>query len=184
MPIDHEQNVAHGSQTKSLRMKKLILLATLASLSAVAQAALKPGARLQAYEIKNSATGEKYCQVCKYGPKDGKIVAFGKLNDEKFWADLKELQTLQSKYEKLGVFAHVIDSTDAAAIQAAAKKNGITFPVVMGTDDSANTIYKVNGESRVIYYAKKDNKIVWSNVGLEGKNAEKLAKRVAKDLKG
>jgi hypothetical protein len=164
-------------------MNKLFVLAALVGLSTVAQAALKPGAKLQAYEIKNTATGEKYCQVCKYGPKDGKIVAFGKLNDEKFWADLKELQGLQSKFENLGVFAHIIDSDDASAVQAAAKKNGITFPVVIGTDDSANTIYKVNGESRVIYYAKKDNKIVWSNVGLEGKNAQKLSKRVAKDLK-
>jgi peroxiredoxin len=165
-------------------MKRIIVLATLVALSAVAQAALKPGAKLQAYEIKNTATGEKYCQVCKYGPKDGKIVAFGKLKDEKFWADLKELQGLQSKYEKLGVFAQVIDSDDAAAIQAAAKKNGITFPIVTGTDDAVDKIYKVNGESRVIYYAKKDNKIVWSNVGLEGKSAQKLSKRVAKDLKG
>src|SRR5215216_6279029 len=164
-------------------MKKLILLSVLASVTMAAQAALKPGDKLQAYEIKNAATGEKYCQVCKYGPKAGKIVAFGKLNDEKFWADLKELQTLQSKYEKLGVFAHVIDSTDAGAIQQAAKKNGITFPVVMGTDDSANTIYKVNGESRVIYYAKQDNEIVWSHVGLEGKAADQLSKKVSKDLK-
>ena len=164
-------------------MKKLILLSVLASLTMVAQAALKPGDKLQAYEIKNAATGEKYCQVCKYGPKAGKIVAFGKLNDEKFWADLKELQGLQDKYEKLGVFAHVIDSTDAKAIQEAARKNGITFPVVMGTDDSADKIYKVNGESRVIYYAKQDNEIVWSNVGLEGKAADQLSKKVSKDLK-
>ena len=165
-------------------MKKLILLSVLVSLSFTAQAALKKGDKLQAYEIKNAATGEKYCQVCKYGPKAGKIVAFGKLNDEKFWADLKELQTLQNQYEKLGVFAHIIDSTDAAAIQEAAKKNGITFPVVMGTDDSADKIFKVNGESRVIYYAKQNNKIVWANVGLDGKAGEKLSKQVSKDLKG
>src|SRR3954469_18363191 len=160
-------------------MKKLILLSVFVSLSMVAQAALKPGDKLQPYEIKNTATGEKYCQVCKYGPKAGKIVAFGKLNDEKFWADLKELQGLQNKYEKLGVFAHIIDSTDAKAIQDAAKKNGITFPVVMGTDDSADKIYKVNGESRVIYYAKQNNQIVWSNVGFDGKAGDKLAKKVS-----
>lgn len=165
-------------------MKKLILLSVLVSLSFTAQAALKKGDKLQAYEIKNAATGEKYCQVCKYGPKAGKIVAFGKLNDEKFWADLKELQTLQNQFEKLGVFAHIIDSTDAAAIQEAAKKNGITFPVVMGTDDSADKIYKINGESRVIYYAKQNNQIVWTNVGLDGKAGEKLSKQVSKDLKG
>jgi peroxiredoxin len=165
-------------------MKKLILVSVLASLTMAAQAALKPGDKLQPYEIKNTATGEQYCQVCKYGPKAGKIVAFGKLNDEKFWADLKELQGLQNKYEKLGVFAHIIDSKDAKAIQEVAKKNGITFPVVMGTDDSADSIYKVNGESRVIYYAKQNNQIVWSNVGLDGKAGEKLTKKVSKDLKG
>ena len=165
-------------------MKKLILLSAIVSLTLTAQAALKKGDKLQAYEIKNVATGEKYCQVCKYGPKAGKIVAFGKLTDDKFWADLKELQTLQNQYEKLGVFAHIIDSTDAAAIQEAAKKNGITFPVVMGTDDSADKIYKVNGESRVIYYAKQNNQIVWTNVGLDGKAGEKLSKKVSKDLKG
>jgi peroxiredoxin len=165
-------------------MKKLILVSVLVSLTMVAQAALKPGDKLQPYEIKNTATGEQYCQVCKYGPKDGKIVAFGKLDDAKFWADLKELQGLQDKYTKLGVFAHIIDSKDAKAIQEVAKKNGITFPVVMGTDDSVDTIYKVNGESRVIYYAKQNNKIVWSNVGLDGKAGEKLSKKVSKDLKG
>jgi peroxiredoxin len=165
-------------------MKKLILLSVLASLTLVAQAALKPGDKLQPYEIKNTATGEQYCQVCKYGPKAGKIVAFGKLNDEKFWADLKELQGLQNRYDKLGVFAHIIDSTDAKAIQEVAKKNGITFPVVMGTDDSVDKIYKVHGESRVIYYAKQNNEIVWSNVGLDGKAGGKLAKKVSKDLRG
>src|SRR5689334_10563128 len=164
-------------------MKKLILFSALVSLTLTAQAALKKGDKLQPYEIKNTATGERYCQVCKYGPKAGKIVAFGKLNDEKFWADLKDLQQLQNKYEKLGVFAHIIDSTDAKAIQEVAKKNGITFPVVMGTDDSVDKIYKVNGESRVIYYAKQNNEIVWSHVGLDGKAGDRLAKKVSKDLK-
>src|SRR3954470_4887416 len=129
-------------------MKKLIVASVLISLSMAVQAALKPGDSLQPYEIKNTATGEKYCQVCKYGPKAGKIVAFGKLNDEKFWADLKDLQALQLKYEKLGVFAEVIDSTDAKVVKETAAKHGITFPVVIGTDDSVDKIYKVNGESR------------------------------------
>jgi hypothetical protein len=164
-------------------MKKVIFCAVLVALNMVAQAALKPGAKLQPYEIQNVATGEKYCQVCKYGPKAGKIVAFGKLNDDKFWADLKELQGLQSKYEKLGVFAEVIDSTDANVVKEAAAKHGITFPVVIGTDDSVDKIYKVNGESRVIYYAKQNNKIVWSHIGLDAGAGDKLSKKVAKDLK-
>jgi hypothetical protein len=165
-------------------LKKLLLLTTLTTLTLTTQAALKKGDHLQAYEIQNTATGEKYCQVCKYGPKDGKIAAFGKLDDEKFWADLKELQALQSKHENLGVFAQIIDSTDTAAIQAKAKQNGITFPVVIGADDTWNGIYKINGQSRVIYYAHKTNKIVWTNIGLDNKSADKLSKRLAKDLKG
>jgi len=164
-------------------MKRLILLSLLVASAALSQAALKPGARLQPYAIKNTATGESYCQVCKYGPKTGKIVAFGKLTDDKFWADLKQLQTLQNQHEKLGVFAQVIDSSDTAAIQAAAKSNGITFPVVVAEEATWNDIYKVNGESRVIYYARQDNKIVWSKVGLDDKTSKQLTKRVAKDLK-
>jgi hypothetical protein len=54
----------------------------------------------------------------------------------------------------------------------------------MGTDDSADKNYKVNGESRVIYYAKQNNQIVWTNVGLDGKAGDKLSKKVSKDLKG
>src|SRR5687767_13249471 len=103
-------------------MKKLSTLLTIIALTSVAQAALKPGDSLTAYEIKNVDTGKQYCQVCQYGAKAGKIIAFGKLNDEAFWADLKKLQALQNQYSKLGVFAQVLDSKDSDAIKAAAKK--------------------------------------------------------------
>src|SRR3978361_936947 len=112
-------------------MKKIALLLLTVSLAGLSQAALKPGDNLTPYTIHNVATGKEYCQVCAYGAKPAKVVAFGKLNDEAFWADLKKLQTIFATHPKLGVFAQVIDSKDSDAIKALAEKNGITFPVVV-----------------------------------------------------
>jgi len=164
-------------------MKKIVL--TLAALSFVgwAQAALKPGESLSPYEVKNVATGKEYCQVCAYGAKAGKIVAFGKLTDEAFWSDLKRLQALQDKYKTLGVFAQVIDSKDTKAIHAAAEKHGISFPVVVAMKKDWDNAYKVEGVSRTIYYAQEDNKILWTSTsGLTDDSSNQLAKRLKKDL--
>jgi hypothetical protein len=163
-------------------MKKLSSFLIAIALTSVAQAALKPGDSLSAYEIKNVETGKQYCQVCQYGAKAGKIIAFGKLNDESFWADLKKLQTLQGQYSKLGVFAQVIDSKDSKAIKAAAKKHGITFPVVVAVKSDWDKAYKVEGVSRTIYYAQQNNKIVWTGVGLNDQAATELQDKVKKDL--
>src|SRR5262245_29521156 len=163
-------------------MKKLSTLLTVMALTSVVHAALKPGDSLTPYEIKNVDTGKQYCQVCAYGAKPGKIVAFGRLNDESFWADLKKLQALQNQYSKLGVFAQVIDSKDSDAIKAAAKKHGITFPVVVAIKRDWDDAYKVQGVSRTIYYAKQDNKIVWTGVGLSEQAATELQNKVKKDL--
>jgi hypothetical protein len=164
-------------------MKKTLLLAVTLSLAGFAQAALKPGDSLSPYEIKNVSSGKEYCQVCAYGPKAGKIVAFGKLTDEAFWSDLKKLQALQDKYQKLGVFAQVIDSKDTKAIQAAAEKHGIKFPVVIAVKKDWDKAYKVDGVSRTIYYAQQNNKIVWtSTAGLADNAATELASKVKTDL--
>jgi hypothetical protein len=163
-------------------MNKLITLLTIIALTSIAQAALKPGDSLSAYEIKNVETGKQYCQVCAYGAKAGKIIAFGKLNDESFWADLKKLQALQNQNSKLGVFAQVIDSKDSDAIKAAAKKNGITFPVVVAVKRDWDDAYKVHGVSRTIYFAQQDNKIVWTSVGLNEESATELQTKVKKHL--
>ncbi len=163
-------------------MKKIGTLLTVIALTSIAQAALKPGDSLTPYEIKNVETGKQYCQVCAYGAKPGKVVAFGKLNDESFWADLKKLQGLQNEFSKLGVFAQVIDSKDSDAIKAAAKKHGITFPVVVAVKSDWDHAYKVQGVSRTIYYAKQDNKIVWTGVGLSEQAATELQNKVKKDL--
>jgi hypothetical protein len=164
-------------------MKKIVLLAATLSLAGWAHAALKPGDSLSPYEIKNVATGQQYCQVCAYGAKLGKVVAFGKLNDDAFWADLKRLQALQDSYKNLGVFAQVIDSKDTKAIKAAAEKHGIKFPVVIAMKKDWDHAYHVQGVSRTIYYAQQDNKIVWTSTsGLNEQSSTDLAARVKKDI--
>jgi hypothetical protein len=164
-------------------MKTITLLIAALSFAGWAQASLKPGDSLSPYEVKNVESGKEYCQVCAYGPKAGKIVAFGKLSDEAFWADLKRLQAMQDSYKTLGVFAQVIDSKDTKAIKAAAAKHGIKFPVVIAVKKDWDKAYQVEGVSRTIYYAQQDNKIVWtSTAGLSDKSSDELAVRLKKDL--
>ena len=165
-------------------MKRIATLLATLSVAGFAHAGLKPGDSLTPYEIKNVENGKEYCQVCAYAGKAAKVVAFGKLKDENFWADLKKLQELQTRYNKLGVFAQVIDSKDVKAINAAAKKHGITFPVVVAKQKDWDKAYKVEGVSRTIYYAQGNNKIVWTGVGLEDSASGQLQERVKKDLAG
>ncbi|MEO7932349.1 MAG: hypothetical protein ABIT76_04230 [Chthoniobacterales bacterium] len=155
----------------------LALLTTVVS----ASAALKLGDSLTPYEVKNTRTGDTYCQVCAYGAKSAKVVAFGKLGDAAFWSDLEQLQALATKYPKLGVFAQVIDSQDAKAIQAEAVKRGVKFPIVVAQEKDWDQKYQVKGVSRTIYYAIKDNEITWTGVGLEAETAAKLAQKVSAD---
>jgi hypothetical protein len=164
-------------------MKKTLFILAGLSLTTWAQAALKPGDSLSPYEIKNVDTGKEYCQVCAYGAKAGKIVAFGKLQDEAFWSDLKKLQAMQDSYKNLGVFAQVIDSKDTKAIKAAADKHGIKFPVVVAVRKDWDKAYKVEGVSRTIYYAQQNNKIVWTSTsGLDERASTDLSSKVKKDL--
>jgi hypothetical protein len=163
-------------------MKKIVLMLAAFSFAALSQAALKPGDSLSPYTIHNVSNGKEYCQVCAYGAKPAKIVAFGKLEDKAFWADLQKLQALQTANPKLGVFAQVIDSKDSKAIQAAAEKNGISFPVVVAVEKDWDKAYHVKGVSRTIYYAQQKNKIVWTATGLDDKTASELENQVKKDL--
>ena len=166
-------------------MKKIATLIATVALASVASASLKKGDSLTPYEITNVDTGKKYCQVCAYSTKDAKIVAFGKMDDAKFWADLQSLQKLHAGYESkgLGVFAQVIDSKDLKAINAKAKKMGISFPVVVANEKDWDEAYKVEGVSRTVYYAKK-NRVAWSGVGLDGDTVSALEAKVMKDAKG
>lgn len=166
-------------------MKKFLTLLATVSLSGLASASLKPGDSLTPYEIQNCDTGKKYCQVCAYSDKAAKIIAFGKIDDAQFWADLKKLQALHAGYEAqgLGVFAQVIDSTDTKAIAKLAKQHGVKFPVVVAAEKDWNEAYKVDGVSRTIYYAQK-NRVAWTAVGLSDADVATLTEKVKKDAKG
>jgi hypothetical protein len=163
-------------------MKKIALMLAAVSMAGFSQAALNPGDSLTPYTIHNVSTGKEYCQVCAYGAKEAKVVAFGKLGDAKFWADLQKLQALQTANPKLGVFAQVIDSKDALVIKAAADQHGITFPVVVAVEKDWDNKYNVKGVSRTIYYAQQKNNITWTSTGLDGKAASELEQHVKKDL--
>jgi len=166
-------------------MKKIATLFASIVLVGAASASLKPGDSLTPYEIKNTETGRQYCQVCAYSPKAAKIVAFGKMDDAKFWADLQMLQKLHAGYDEkgLGVFAQVIDGTDIKAINTKAREMGIKFPVVIAVEKDWDEAYQVGGVSRTIYYAKK-NRIAWTGVGLDAKKLSALENKVKKDAKG
>ncbi len=166
-------------------MKKLITLLATLSFAGLAGASLKPGDSLTPYEIQNVETGKKYCQVCAYSGKSAKVIAFGKLGDEQFWADLKKLQTLHAGYagKGLGVYAQVLDSTDSKAISKLAKQHGITFPVVVAAEKDWDEAYKVGGVSRTVYYAQK-NRVAWTGVGLNDADVAALTERLKKDAKG
>jgi hypothetical protein len=163
-------------------MKKIASLFLTVSFAGLGHAALKPGDNLTPYIIHNVSTGKEYCQVCAYGAKPGKIVAFGKLSDAAFWADLQKLQSIQTANPSLGVFAQIIDSKDADAVKTEADKHGIKFPVVIPVEKDWNKKYDVNGVSRTIYYAQQRNNIVWTSTGLGDKAADELAAKVKKDL--
>lgn len=166
-------------------MKNIVTLFATVALVGIANASLKPGDSLTPYEIKNTETGRQYCQVCAYSPKAAKIVAFGKMEDAKFWSDLQMLQKLHAGYDSkgLGVFAQVIDSQDIKAIDAKAKAMGVKFPVVVAVEADWDEAYKVEGVSRTIYYATK-NRIAWTGVGLDDKTISALESKVKKDAKG
>ena len=144
----------------------LAAFATWIAFATVAHAGLQPGANVLPSDVRNAATGEQYCQMCAYSSRPATVAIYGKLDDEAFWADAAKLQTLQDKHKNFGFFAQVIDSTDAAAIAAAAKKHAIKFPVVFTADPDFEKVYQVGGVSRTVYYSS-NFKIDWSGVGVD-----------------
>lgn len=163
-------------------MKKLFLSAAVIFSLGMANAALKPGDHLSPYTIHNVSTDKEYCQVCAFGAKPGKLVAFGKLGDAAFWSDLEKMQALQTANPKLGVFAQITDSKDAAAVKAEAAKHNITFPVVIPVEKNWNDLYKIDGASRIIYYAQRKNNIVWTATGISATDVATLESQIKKDI--
>lgn len=150
------------------------------ALAAVAQAGLQPGANVLPSEVRNAATGEEYCQMCAFSSRPATVAIYGKLQDEAFWNDAAKLQALQDKHKNFGFFAQVIDSTDAAAIAAEAKKHNIKFPVVFTADPDFEKVYQVGGVSRTVYYSS-NFKIGWSGVGVDDAALAAIEERIKAD---
>ena len=86
-----------------------------------------------------------------------------------FWADLEKLQAIQKDHKNFGFFGQVLDSTDSAAIQAEAKKHGITFPVVYAVDPDWEKVYQVGKrEPHDLLLQPVQDRLVGSGSGREG----------------
>lgn len=160
-----------------------VRLAALLCFPLTAAAGLAPGANVLPSEVHNTATGEEYCQMCQYAERPATIAAYGKLHDEAFWKDLEKLQAVQKAHKNFGVFGQVFDSVDAAAIQAEAKRHGITFPVVYSVDPNFEKVYQIGGVSRTVYYST-NFKILWAGVGLDEAALTAINNRIKADPQG
>ena len=161
----------------------ILWLAVAAGLVSHARATLPPGANVLPYEIHNTESGKEYCQMCAYSERPATIAAYGKLHDAQFWTDLEKLQAIQKDHKNFGFFGQVLDSTDSAAIQAEAKKHGITFPVVYAVDPDWQKVYQVGDVSRTIYYSS-EFKIAWSGVGLDEKALATIEGKIKSNSEG
>jgi hypothetical protein len=140
--------------------------------------------RFAAFDIINCDSGDKYCQVCKYGPSP-KIMAVGTIDDADFKQDLKDLNALIEKYgdDKIKAFAVIADAREDGALvtplankdelQARAKslkeELGLSFPVVLPAPkgEELNGIFEDHyqiRQSRTIMFADGQNKVKYSEV--------------------
>ncbi|MFO7567762.1 MAG: hypothetical protein R6X02_34285 [Enhygromyxa sp.] len=140
--------------------------------------------RFAAFDIINCDSGDKYCQVCKYGPSP-KIMAVGTIDDAGFKQDLQDLDALLKKYgdDKIKAFAVIADAREDGALvtplankddlQAKAKalkeELGLSFPVVLPAPkgEELNGIFEDHyqiKQSRTIMFADGQNKVKYSEV--------------------
>jgi len=151
----------------------------------LADSGLGKDGKLTAFDIVNCESGEKYCQVCRFG-QSPKIMAVGTVDDPEFHDDLKDLDAIVKKYgdDKIKAFAVVTDIVDGKGItpkdvadaQAKAKalreKLAISIPVVVPApeDDGGNRewdeYYNIT-KSRTVMFADGHNAVKYSAVGPE-----------------
>jgi hypothetical protein len=145
--------------------------------------------RFAAFDIINCDSGDRYCQVCKFGSTP-KIMAVGTIDDEGFKQDLKDLDELVKKYgDKVKAFAVIADAHDGALVTPTGNKDELqakakalkaelelSFPVVLPApkDDGLNGIFEDHYQvklSRTIMFADQKNKVKYSEVAPADKNA-------------
>jgi len=148
----------------------------------LADSGLGVGGKFKPFEIVNCDSGEKYCQVCKFGGSP-KIMAVGTLDDPAFKDDIKNLDALVKKYgeDKIKAFAVITDikdgkattpTGDRAALEAKVKdlrtELGVAIPLVVpadegGKNDAFDGWYNIT-KSRTVMFADGRNAVKYSGV--------------------
>lgn len=148
----------------------------------LADSGLGVGGKFKPFEIVNCDSGEKYCQVCKFGSSP-KIMAVGTLDDPAFGEDIKNLDALVQKYgeDKLKAFAVITDIKDGksatptadreallARVKALKAELGVKIPLVLpaeedGKNDAFDGWYNIT-QSRTLMFADGRNAVKYSGV--------------------
>lgn len=151
----------------------------------LADSGLGKDGKLTAFDIVNCESGEKYCQVCRFGS-NPKLMAVGTADDEAFLEDLKDLDAIAQKYgdDQLKAFAVITELEGGKAVTPkdveAAKqrandlreKLGVQMPVVVpaADEDGGNRrweeYYNIT-KSRTVMFADGFNVVKYSAVGPE-----------------
>ncbi len=149
----------------------------------LADSGLGVGGKFKPFDILNCETGDKYCQVCKFGGSP-KIMAVGTLDDPAFKDDIKNLDALVQKYgeDKIKAFAVITDikdgksttpTADVAGLQAKVKalkeELGVKIPLVLpaaeeGQPNAAFDGYYNITKSRTLMFADGRNAVKYSAV--------------------
>lgn len=143
------------------------------------------GDELKPFIVKNSDTGQQYCQVCAFAGKPT-LMAVGDVGDAAFEQDLLRIQKIitANKEKSVAAFALVakVDGTKVTSadnekelqekLKATKQRLGLTFPVVLlasklSESDAKNYAkfsdsYEVMG-SRTILLAGANQKIVYAD---------------------
>ncbi len=156
----------------------------------VAASGLDLGMRFAAFDIVNCDSGDKYCQVCKFGGSP-KIMAVGTIDDEQFKKDLQDLDAIVAKYgdDKVKAFAVIAESKDGALVTPLASKDdlqarakalkeelGINMPIVVpaAEGDAVNGVFEDHyqiKQSRTIMFADGKNEVKYTAVAPENYQA-------------
>ena len=150
----------------------------------LADSGLGVDGKLTAFDIVNCESGEKYCQVCRFGSSP-KIMAVGTVDDEDFHEDLKDLDAIAQKYgDGLGAFAVITELEDGKAVtpkdveESKQRANdlretlAIQMPVVVpfphegGANRAWDEYYNIT-KSRTVMFADGRNTVRYSAVGPE-----------------
>lgn len=149
----------------------------------LADSGLGVGGKFKPFDIINCDSGDKYCQVCKFGGSP-KIMAVGSIDDPAFKDDIKNIDALVQKYgeDKVKAFAVITDikdgksatpTKDVEALQARVKalkeELGVKIPLVVpaAEGDQPNKqfddYYNIT-RSRTVMFADGRNAVKYSAV--------------------